>query len=138
MNQRQNSNLWATIFVADSMSLALACVTWLALKPTAFGAKHHKMAITSFKDIQRHKFGTDQKPVVIHTNLIYHILYRFGNTAGWKDGDRRLNGRKQHTRYNMIIGCRTTLPMPDRLKVVIRNKGDSVVFHTSIYALSYI
>jgi len=42
-------------FVADSMSLASAGMTWLALKPTAFSWEHHKMAITLFDVINSHQ-----------------------------------------------------------------------------------
>jgi len=44
------------IFVAGSMGQTSTSMTWLALKPTAFGGKHHEMAMLLFKVIQGHQF----------------------------------------------------------------------------------
>jgi len=41
----KNLESFGYIFIADSMDLASASMTWLAVKPNTFSGKHHKMAI---------------------------------------------------------------------------------------------
>jgi len=97
------------IFVADSMDLASASMTWLALKPTAYGGKHHKMAITPLKVIQGRRFRYRSKAtcdflLVSHTN-VHRILYRFRYIANywsnWPDG--RTDGRTNEITRNKAV-----------------------------------
>jgi len=53
------------VLVADSIGLDSASMMWLALKPTAFGEKHHKMAVQ----------GHSRSPILVPMESSYTTCY---------------------------------------------------------------